>query len=66
MPERCAGARPRVTHASVPEYLNQSSRIPAPALRSPMPRTPRRTAELMDFRHTVHRSQGHASDPRAT
>ena len=29
MPERCEGARPRVTHASVPEYLRQSTRIPA-------------------------------------
>jgi len=28
--------------------------------------TRRRTAELIDFRHTVPRSHGHARDPRAT
>jgi len=37
-----------------------------PLLRSPVPQTRRRTAELIDFRHTAPRSEGHARDPRAT
>ncbi len=37
-----------------------------PLLRSPVPQTRRRTTELIDFRHTVLRSEGHARDPRAT
>jgi len=31
-----------------------------------MPQTRRCTTELIDFRHTVRRSEGDARDPRAT
>jgi hypothetical protein len=37
-----------------------------PLLRSPMPQTRRRATELIDFRHTVPRSEGHARDARVT
>src|SRR2546426_3205971 len=50
MPERCERARSRVTHASVPEYLKQSTRIPAPA--APEPRASHPTPHPRDPKST--------------
>jgi hypothetical protein len=66
MSERCEGVRPRVTRASVPEYLSQSTcTLAPPLLRSHMLVTPGRTdAEPFCFRCSVPTSPGRPTDPR--